>query len=39
MGFGHINMFSDSDGTLRWEALAIANGDLLTCQLTYEGSL
>lgn len=27
MGFGHINMFSDNDGTLRWEALAIANGD------------
>lgn len=29
MGFGHINMFSDNDGTLRWEALAIANGDRL----------
>jgi len=28
-GLGHINMFPDRDGTLRWEALLIAFEDLL----------
>lgn len=38
MGLGHINMFPDSDGTLRWESLIIGYKDYLYPSITLQAA-
>lgn len=38
MGLGHINMFPDSDGTLRWENLVIAQNGYLYPSIALQGA-
>ncbi|WP_333653364.1 CHASE2 domain-containing protein [Dissulfurispira sp.] len=38
MGLGHINMFPDSDGTLRWESLIIGYKDHLYPSITLQAA-
>jgi len=38
MGLGHINMFPDNDGTLRWESLIIGYKDYLYPSITLQAA-